>query len=369
MSNDNDYSRSVHFDNADVRYADTTKFGNIDVLYGLTVNNSPTVQDPWNTPPVWSFPFIASPFQAAEAPAATMIESLGQTVLGAGSYVFINDMLYAEIAGYGAQTPRVQRLFGEAINTEFTVDGVAPYYRLALEPVWGDFAWEIGTYGMAANILPNRVFGFGTNKIFDAGFDSQFQWIGDMHNVTLRGNYIFERQILELDICTGKFGQPCRLSPQSEIFGGIRLRSYLRHQRRAVSADGHTRRFRLLVVPEFSTKYSGMDRGRFLFAVFAWSARPLAVLQHAHWPRLYLFLAVERLEQLFRSYRIPERQRQQLSCCLFLYRLLSKGLIKILTPGCKAGRFSFARSLHSSPRRYAGIPGRRDLQPCHIVVR
>ena len=49
---------------------------------------------------------------------------------------------------------------------------------------------------MAANILPNRVFGFGTNKIFDAGFDSQFQWIGDMHNVTLRGNYIFERQIL-----------------------------------------------------------------------------------------------------------------------------------------------------------------------------
>ena len=35
---------------------------------------------------------------------------------------------------YGAQTPRVQRLFGEAINTEFTVDGVAPYYRLALEP-------------------------------------------------------------------------------------------------------------------------------------------------------------------------------------------------------------------------------------------
>jgi len=110
---DNGYIRKLHFDNADIRYADTTKLGNIDVLYGLTANNSPTVQDPWNTTPVWSFPFIASPFQAAEAPAATMIENLGQTVLGAGAYVFINDMFYAEIAGYGAQTRRVQTLFGE----------------------------------------------------------------------------------------------------------------------------------------------------------------------------------------------------------------------------------------------------------------
>ena len=209
LTYDNDYIRKLHFDNADIRYADTTKLGNIDVLYGLTANNSPTVQDPWNTTPVWSFPFIASPFQAAEAPAATMIENLGQTVLGAGAYVFINDMFYAEIAGYGAQTPRVQTLFGETEpSVQFTVDGVAPYYRLALEPVWGDFAWEIGTYGMAANILPNRVFGFGTNKIFDAGFDSQFQWIADMHNITLRGNYIFERQILDSTFAQGNSANP-----------------------------------------------------------------------------------------------------------------------------------------------------------------
>jgi hypothetical protein len=61
---------------------------------------------------------------------------------------------------------------------------------------------------MAANILPNRVFGFGTNKIFDAGFDSQFQWIGDMHNVTLRGNYIFERQILDSTYAQGYSSNP-----------------------------------------------------------------------------------------------------------------------------------------------------------------
>jgi hypothetical protein len=55
----------------------------------------------------------------------------------------------------------------------------------------------VGAYGMAANIIPNRIFGFGTDKIFDAGFDSQYQWITDQHAVTLRANYIFERQILD----------------------------------------------------------------------------------------------------------------------------------------------------------------------------
>ena len=55
----------------------------------------------------------------------------------------------------------------------------------------------IGTYGMLANVIPNRIFGFGTDKVFDAGFDSQYQWITDFHAVTLRANYIFERQILD----------------------------------------------------------------------------------------------------------------------------------------------------------------------------
>jgi len=33
------------WDNADVRYANTTKIGDLDILYGITANNNPTVQD------------------------------------------------------------------------------------------------------------------------------------------------------------------------------------------------------------------------------------------------------------------------------------------------------------------------------------
>ena len=149
---------------------------------------------------------------------------------------------------------------------------------------------------MAANILPNRVFGFGTNKIFDAGFDSQFQWLGDMHNVTLRGNYIFERQILDSTFAQGNSANPV---------------DYLRNLKfSAEYVYDHTyainvARFQLTGTPD-ALVYSSFQNlvpntqgwivDVSIFAVFAWSARPLAVLQHAHWPRLYLFLAAERLE-------------------------------------------------------------------------
>ena len=47
------------WDNTDYRYADSTKFGNLAVTYGITANNGPTVQDPWNTTPAWAFPYAA----------------------------------------------------------------------------------------------------------------------------------------------------------------------------------------------------------------------------------------------------------------------------------------------------------------------
>ena len=46
------------------------KLGETDVVYGVTANNNPTVQDPWNTTPAWSFPFIAASDALAPVPSA-----------------------------------------------------------------------------------------------------------------------------------------------------------------------------------------------------------------------------------------------------------------------------------------------------------
>ena len=39
------------WDNQDIRYSNTAMLGNTDVIYGVTLDNNPTVGDPWNTVP------------------------------------------------------------------------------------------------------------------------------------------------------------------------------------------------------------------------------------------------------------------------------------------------------------------------------
>jgi hypothetical protein len=61
---------------------------------------------------------------------------------------------------------------------------------------------------MAANIIPNRVFGFGTDKLTDIGVDTQYQWIGDVHAITTRASYIHEKQLLDATFAMGNSANP-----------------------------------------------------------------------------------------------------------------------------------------------------------------
>jgi hypothetical protein len=199
----NGYTKSFSLDLADVRYANSTKiFGN-DIVFGVTANNAPTVQDLWNTTPQWNFPYIKSVFALSPA-ASTLIEGFGSSqTLGAGAYVFAHDMLYAELSAYGSLTPSTQNVLGvTSPDTGNTIKGLAPYWRLALEPNWGNNSLMIGTFGMFANIAPDRDYQNGTNKITDLGFDAQYQWIGDMHAITARASYIRENQQLDSSYLT-----------------------------------------------------------------------------------------------------------------------------------------------------------------------
>jgi hypothetical protein len=52
--------RHYHWDNLDVRYAHSATIGNTGLVFGISVNNNPTVQDLWNSTPAWGFPYISS---------------------------------------------------------------------------------------------------------------------------------------------------------------------------------------------------------------------------------------------------------------------------------------------------------------------
>ena len=92
-----------HFgiDNTDVRYVRHYAFGGANdndhsLIFGVTVNNNPTVQDVWNTTQAWSFPYSGS--STAPAPIASAVldsgaGTIGQDVAGAGLYAWFDDML------------------------------------------------------------------------------------------------------------------------------------------------------------------------------------------------------------------------------------------------------------------------------------
>ena len=68
------------------------------VLLGASFNNTPTVQDAWNTLPAWGYPYTTS--SLAPGPAASpLIGNLAQSTLGLTGYAWIKSSVYVEASG------------------------------------------------------------------------------------------------------------------------------------------------------------------------------------------------------------------------------------------------------------------------------
>jgi hypothetical protein len=188
---------TVFLDSSDVRYADSFSLFGKDTTWGIDVNNSPTVQDPWNTTPNWGWPQISSTIAPAFGPPLTHIEDgYGTIVGGAGVYAFWNNMLYADVTLYKGLPVPVLQAFNAGNSTTDAVTNVAPYWRLAIEPHWGGLYWEVGTFGMYGQVTPGRLYGYGTDNFLDIGFDSQIQYLADQYSVTVKLTDIMEWQRL-----------------------------------------------------------------------------------------------------------------------------------------------------------------------------
>ena len=207
------------WDNIDVRYANTTKLGSWDIIYGISANNNPSVQDPWNTTPAWGFPYAASTI-APGPTAATLIDgTYAALVGGVGGYVFINDLVYLELTGYRTLDFKTLPKLGIDPLSASPFQSVAPYWRVAIEPHWGNHWFEIGTFGMSAQVHPftgaTDANGFAINQTFpqtdrftDVAFDTQYQYQGPNYWITLRGTYIHEKQTLDASFNNGLSANP-----------------------------------------------------------------------------------------------------------------------------------------------------------------
>jgi hypothetical protein len=209
------------WDNTDVRFAGTTNIGPLDLVYGITANNNPTVQDLWNTTPAWSFPYAASTLASTPA-TKTMIEgAFSAHVGGVGAYTMINDLLYLEITGYRTLGFSQQNAVGtDPFGAPGLFGGVAPYWRVALEPHWGRHSLMVGTFGMYLDVHPWVDTSFASwttdvmaqsDKFTDFGFDTQYQYQGDDFWLTLRGSYVREFQRLDASFASLAAANPTNL--------------------------------------------------------------------------------------------------------------------------------------------------------------
>lgn len=188
------------WDNTDIRFADTGEISNTHFIYGITVNNNPTVQDVWNTTPAWSFPYVASGLASTPSASPIISGSFSASVMGVGFYTYIDNLYYLEVSGYQTFTESSQKALGiDPTETPGLFKDIAPYFRVAAEPNWGNHFLELGSFGMYANIEPQPwdMPHIGTDSYFDIGFDSQYQYIASEYVLTLRNSVILEYQDLD----------------------------------------------------------------------------------------------------------------------------------------------------------------------------
>lgn len=186
-------------DNADLRYAGSTKLSDTELLYGFTLHNNPTVQDVWNTTPAFGYPYISTGVGITPT-ASTLIDgSMAQQVAGLGAYLLVNHMFYAELSGYRTADGAFSVLrAGQDTATPggvVALDGYNPYWRLAFQREWGPHSMEVGTYGMIAKKFPDNTIPFGpTDRFRDVALDAQYQYITDAHRFSAQITHIREKQ-------------------------------------------------------------------------------------------------------------------------------------------------------------------------------
>ncbi|MDA8161495.1 MAG: hypothetical protein M0022_01115 [Desulfobacteraceae bacterium] len=173
-------SDKIFLDMTDLRYSDNTILWDKNLIYGLTLNNSPTVQDVWNTTPAWGFPFASSGVASTPAAGAIIDGALDQQVGGIGVYVYWNNLIYLEGSVYRTARDGITKPFGAGTVTEQVADGAVPYWRLALEQRWENHFFTIGTYGLQADIFPAGYTSGPADRFTDIAFDAQYQYMGTL---------------------------------------------------------------------------------------------------------------------------------------------------------------------------------------------
>jgi hypothetical protein len=195
--------QAISWDNLDLRAIDHATLWGSDLLYGLSFNNNPTVQDPWNTTAAWGYPFTSSALGPSPAAAPLVSGAFAGNTLGMSVYGWWDSEFYTEAGIYWTPGSGFLRTLGASADAG-VIDGAALYLRAAYQKDYGDQNFEVGAFAMFPNVHPAGVGGTMTDDYADIGVDGSYQYLGDGTNiVTIDARYTHEHQSLGASVAAG----------------------------------------------------------------------------------------------------------------------------------------------------------------------
>jgi YD repeat-containing protein len=197
------------WDNADLRYASTFTRGGHSVIWGISLNNNPTVSDVFNTAPAWGYPYMAADLAPGAPAQPIIVDGLGGQVVGASGYAQLDGKWYLEAGVYRS----LSVAFTNHVNAGYDgrIVGAAPYLRMNYSWNLPGGTFELGGFGMdvrrglvGADLAGNPIPLAGPADHFrDLGLDANYQYFHGDHIVTVGGLYVIERQTLNATYASG----------------------------------------------------------------------------------------------------------------------------------------------------------------------
>jgi hypothetical protein len=198
--------RATAWDNIDFRYANNVNLSGTAVLFGLSLNNNPTIQDAWNSTPGWGFPYTGSDLAPTPAAAPVIDGGIAQQVLGLTAYAEINDTWYLELGGYQQLSNSALSNLGLDQPSELDhVKEFAPYWRAAYAKDLDAGYVSLGIFGLAPRLYPGNDRSAGSNSYKDFGYDATYAYgEGGPHSFNAHVSYIKEDQQLHASNALGE---------------------------------------------------------------------------------------------------------------------------------------------------------------------
>ena len=185
---------STSLDQADLRFATTADVAGKDTIFGISLNNNPSLTDPFNTLPAWSFPYVSAAKTNGTGGAEFKgFGGLEHTVWGLSGYTLWNNRVYGELGTYRAFSPSLLSRMGIGKDSAIGELSNSAYWRVGYTEDLKSRAWSVGLIGNNGK-LKDRLTGDETARFRDFGVDGSYQFLGTREHVaTVNASYIKER--------------------------------------------------------------------------------------------------------------------------------------------------------------------------------